>query len=370
MTTTTDRSRGIRTLPRPYVVTTILRVFALASLLAAAGAAVLICVHPSFDDVTAQAKFVLTLEVCAAAVATAVVFYALALVVHYSYHTALNIRIAERRHLSREAEGDQAAAAAASAANLGERIAGLLQEINENTLLSDSDKARKRAQLADSQRERLKTEVQQLIAATKWPAARARIDNLRAGYPDDSDIRQLSHQLDAAVKEHREIDIMTSGEQIRSYMSLGLWDKARDAARQLAEKYPDNTDAQKLQTVVRLEEEGHQKDDRLRLYREIEHLVTRKHYRDARRVAEALIEHYASSPEAATLKGQMEELIRNADIETRREMETQIIEYKKQNRHKEAYEVAKLLMEQYPESPQAIALQDQIDKLRQRAGTS
>jgi tetratricopeptide (TPR) repeat protein len=246
----------------------------------------------------------------------------------------------------------------------------LLEDINENTLLNEQDKARKRARLADSRRERMQKEIAQLIAATKWQMARNRIEEMRVEQPDDEDVKELSRKLEAAIAEHREVEVMTTGEQIRSYMSLSLWEKARETAGQLAAKYPDHADARKMVDVVRLEQEGFRKEERQRLYREIEHLVARKHYRDARKVADTLIERYADSPEAATLKGQMDELARNADIETRREMEGQIIEYEKQGRHREAYEIARLLMEQYPESPQALALKDKIEALRNLAGVN
>lgn len=362
-----DRSRAIRALPRPYWLSNLFRVLAVLALAASVAAIVLIWTYDDLTRYSTRWKLLATVQAAVAGVITAALFWGVSLVLQYAYHTALNIRIAERRHLEREAAPAEMAEALA-ASSVGERMVSLLEEINENTLLAEPEKSRKRVRMEESRRERMKAEARQLIAATKWPAARIRIEDLKALYGDDDEVKQLAQQLDAAMKEHREIEIMTIGEQVQSYISLGLWDKARQTARQLAAKYPDDPGAQKLRDVVRLEEEENRKDDRLRLYREIEHLVARRHYRDARKVTDALIDQYPDSAEAAALRGQMEELTRNADIETRREMESQIIEHRKQNHHKEAYEVAKLLMEQYPESPQAIALQDQIDRLRELAG--
>lgn len=368
MPPSTDPPRTIKPLPRPYLLCYTLRVLAVIAQLVAAGTIVIIWTHQSLQEYPIEWKVIWTLQATLAGILSAAVFPWLSMMLYYSYQTALNIRAAERRQMAREvAAGSDRGA---SASDLAERMTLLLEEINENTLLNEQDKARKRARLADSRRERMQKEISQLIAATKWQMARTRIEELRTEQPDDEEVKELSRRLEAAMAEHREVDIMTSSEQIRSYMSLGLWEKARETAGQLAAKYPDHADARKMADVVRLEQEGFRKEERQRLYREIEHLVSRKHYRDARKVAETLIERYGNSPEAATLKGQMDELNRNADIETRREMETQIIEYEKQGRHKEAYEVARLLMEQYPESPQAIALQDKIDKLRELAGLS
>jgi tetratricopeptide (TPR) repeat protein len=351
-----------------------LRIMALLGLAATVVAVVLIWTAPLWpeaaesDPATAPIvrteKIMVTIGVCGLGALGAGLLLSLSLLVRYCYHSALNGAAGRAQTAQERHEGARPAAES----DLGERTVLLLEEINENTLLNDQDKARKRARLADLRRERLRKEIEQLIAATKWQVARTRIEELRKEYPDDEDVKELARRLEAAIAEHREVDVMTTSEQIRSYMSLGLWEKAREAAAQLAAKYPRNAEAQKMADVVRLEQEGFRKDERSRLYREIEHLVARKHYRDARKVAETLIERHADSPEAATLKGQMDELGRNADIETRREMESQIIEYEKQGRHKEAYEVARLLMEQYPESPQAVALQDTIERLRERAG--
>lgn len=244
----------------------------------------------------------------------------------------------------------------------------LLRDISENTLLTEPEKSRKRIRLQEVRRERLKAEIEQLIRAMKWPEARARIEDFRLMNPESDETRELSERLEQAIQEHQDLDVMTSCEQIRSYISLGLWSKAREASQILAEKYPGNVEARKMPGIVKLEEEVARKDERQRLYREIEHLVSRKHYRDAVHTAQSLLERYPESPEASALRGQMDELNRNADIEVRREMEARIIECTRQNKHREAYELARALLEQYPESPQAVALKDQIDKLRERAG--
>lgn len=368
MSRSAEHPRSIKPLPRPFWLYNTLRVLSVIVLLVGVATIVTVWTRELPQPLSTTVKVSLTLQYAIGAVLTASALYWLALMLYYNYQTALNIRAAERRQMARDVEAETARGASAS--DLAERMTLLLEEINENTLLNEQDKARKRARLADLRRERMQKEIEQLIAATKWQMARTRIEEMRTEHPDDEDVKNLSRRLEAAIAEHREIDIMTTSEQIRSYMSLGLWEKARETAGQLTAKYPDQAEARKMADVVRLEQEGFRKEERQRLYREIEHLVSRKHYRDARKVAETLIERYGDSPEAATLKGQMDELVRNADIETRREMEAQIIEYEKQGRHKEAYEVARLLMEQYPESPQAIALQDTIARLRERAGVN
>lgn len=364
MATSATKNRGMIPLPRPYVISRVLQVVAVLWLLLTVAWIVYLWFQES--PMTIKEKLPEIVVAAVSGLTVAGVLLALAMVVRYNYNTAINIRLAERRHLSRGSE--ESLATAITASDVGDQVVSLLREINENTLLADEEKARKRTRVAQAQSEQMKVEIDQLIRATKWPAARARLEEFRVRYPNREEVDQLANQLETAIKEHRDVDVMSTSEQIRSYMTLGLWDKARLVAEQLAAKYPDDPEAHKMASIVRLEEREHQKEDRLRLYREIEHLVNRKHYRDAKKTAQILLERYSDSPEAATLRGQMDELTRNADIETRREMEAQIIEYTRQNQHKEAYELAAMLMEQYPESPQAIALADTIDRLREKAG--
>ncbi|NIA21455.1 MAG: hypothetical protein GWP05_05690 [Anaerolineaceae bacterium] len=365
MAPSSTKNRGMIPLPRPYVMARVLQVAAVLWLfLAVAG---IVCLWSLADSQTTSVKLLHSIAAALAGLTVSGLLLALAMIVRYNYNTAINIRLAERRHLSRESGSGADLGAGITRAEVG-RVVSLLREINENTLLDDQEKVHKRTRLAQARCEQMKVEIDQLIRATKWPAARALLEEFQACYPDNKEARRLADQLATAVKEHRDVDVMSTSEQIRSYMTLGLWDKARLASGQLSAKYPDDPEARKMQKVILLEEQEHQKEDRLRLYREIEHLVNRKHYRDARKTAQVLLDRYADSPEAATLRGQMDELRRNADIETRREMEAQIIEYTTQNRHKEAYELAAMLMEQYPESPQAIALADTIDRLREKAG--
>jgi len=370
--------RSMIPLPPPHVVARVLQVLTFAWLAVTAAAVAYEALRPgnipeammtkemARDLMLARVQACLRLGMTGFSAAAGL--WAFSLIVRYHYNTAINIRLAERRHLEREAAGG--IEVSGDEADLSRQAVALLRDINENTLLDPEERARKRARLADQRRDTMQAEIRQLIKATKWPAARQRIDDYRASFGSGEEVASLLEQLDTAMKEYRDVDIMSTSEQIRSYMTLGLWDKARQAAEQLAAKYPDNPEAKKMEHVVLMEEEEHRKEDRLRLYREIEHLVNRKHYRDAKRSAEALLERYPDSPEAATLRGQMDELSRNADIQTRREMEAQIIEYTKQNRHREAYELAAMLMEQYPESPQAAALADTIDRLREKAGIS
>ena len=141
-----------------------------------------------------------------------------------------------------------------------------------------------------------------------------------------------------------------------------------ESAQSLASQFPENPEAARLPETIRLEQEAGRRQEQQRLYREIEHLVSRKHWRQAFRAAETLVENHPESPEANRLRGQMDELRRNAAIAERREWETRIAEHVQTGRHREAYDLAVELMEKYPDSPQAEEIRKRIDQLKARAG--
>lgn len=365
--TKVKQSSGMRPLPRPEFVVRVLQIMAGITLVLVPVAILLVWMRLyAVWNLTQLEGVALTVVVAVGGFLWAMALWGLSLQIIYSYTIAINARLAERRQQDREAPQPRQAEPTAAPGGSREMVQ-LLREIEENTLLADPDKARKRARVAEARRQQMQTEIRQLIEATKWPEARQRIEDFRAEYPESDEVPALRKRLEAAIKEHQELDVQTTSEQIRSFMSLGLWEKARQAARQLVEKYPTHAEAQKMENVVRLEEEVSKKEDRLRLYKEIEHLVARKHYRDAKRTAQMLLERYAESAEAASLRGQMDELVRNADIETRREMESQITEFIKLERHREAYDAARTLVAMYPDSPQAAAIKPQLEAMKERA---
>ena len=122
------------------------------------------------------------------------------------------------------------------------------------------------------------------------------------------------------------------------------------------------------QTAARTAVAASGRAEQQRLYRELEHLVARKHWRQALRAAETLIEKHPESPEAVRLRDQMEELRRNAAIAERKEWETRIADHVQTGRHREAYALAMELLDKYPDSPQAQDIKQNLDQLKARAG--
>ncbi len=294
----------------------------------------------------------------------------LILVVKYCFSAAVSAKLGERvlRDAVSKGEGAKPGDELSSASH--EEVVSLLAEITENTLLDESEKAAKRQMAKKHRQQALRREVEALINAAKYREAQERLEEFRARYPDSESVAELEARLSESLRSHEQSEIEQITEQVERYMGLGLWERALEMARGLAEQYPENPDASRLPETVRLEQEASKREEQRRLYREIEHLVARRHWRQALRAAETLLENYPESPEAHALQDQMLELRRNAAILERREWEVRIAEHVQTGRHKEAYDLAVELMEKYPDSPQAEAIRGRLDTLKARAGVA
>jgi outer membrane protein assembly factor BamD (BamD/ComL family) len=292
----------------------------------------------------------------------------LALVLKYTFSTAASVKLTERalREVLQKMEIAQQGPGIAGAGH--EEVVSLLSEIMENTLLDEDDKAAKR-QLAKKHRQQtLRREIEALIKAGKYREAHERLEEFRTRYAQSDEVRQMEEQLTQALREHEQKEITNITEQVERYMGLGLWERALETAQALAEQFPENPDAARLPETVRMEQGANRRQEQQRLYREIEHLVGRKHWREALRAAETLLANHPDSPEAKALGEQMDELRRNAAIMERREWEERITRHIQVGRHREAYDLATELMSKYPDSPQAEQIRKNLDQLKARAG--
>jgi tetratricopeptide (TPR) repeat protein len=292
----------------------------------------------------------------------------LAIAVKYAFSTAVSAKLMERilRDNLQKLETAQPVSQVGAASH--EEVVSLLSEIMENTLLDDQEKAAKR-QLAKKHRQQaLRREIEAFIKAGKYREAHERLEEFRLRYAESQQVSDMETQLSEALRQHENTEISHVTEQVQRYMGLGLWERALEMARALAEQFPENPEASRLPETVRLEQDANQRQEQQRLYREIEHLVARKHWRQALRAAETLLENHPESPEATRLRDQIEELRRNAAIAERKEWEARIADHVQTGRHREAYDLAVELMEKYPDSPQAEEIRKRLDQLKARAG--
>ena len=105
---------------------------------------------------------------------------------------------------------------------------------------------------------------------------------------------------------------------------------------------------------------------RAHLYAHIQKCAEQHHWTEALAAAEEFLGRFPESREAQALRRQMDTLRTNAEILQRRQYEKRFKDFIGAEHYAEALQIARHVVEQFPNSPQAQALRDQIPLLERR----
>lgn len=242
-----------------------------------------------------------------------------------------------------------------------------LQDIRENTLLSDPERLKKKSRVEEDLLRSGRAMLTTLIQERDFAAARRMAEDLMRRFPDDPQTADLSTEVEKARERVEHGDVANITKQVNDLISISAWQRARDLAQQLQQRHPDSAEARNL--LVRIEREFHiaQGEQQRRMYAEIQRYVTRKRWEEALAAANTFIERFPDTTDADALRIQVPTLQANAQIEYRQQLESQIMDLTRHGRYMEAVELARRVIERYPDSPQAEALRAQIGRLEELA---
>jgi len=248
-----------------------------------------------------------------------------------------------------------------------EKIMSLLDDIRENSLLSDEQRHAKLKRLAEQKRQDLLGEIESLLHRKEFHRARMVLSELVKKYGQDQQTASLETRIEEARAKAEREEIAAVIKETEDLMSTAAWERARLTAQELLNKYPDLLEARELLERVEREQRLFEQEERNRMRDQIQRHSARREWRRALSVARALLERYPDSIEAEAIRAQMDTLEANAEIEQRHELEAQIKDLVRRHRFREALELARRVIADYPNSPQAEVLRGQIDLLEQRA---
>jgi hypothetical protein len=243
----------------------------------------------------------------------------------------------------------------------------MLKEINENVLLDDAGKKRKLELIAQEDRRRSLAEIDRLMQMREWAQAKSILDNLLAKYPEHPALTNKPAEMEEKRKRTFNEEFVQARKIITDLIAISAWDKAIKLAENFLEKHPDMSAAKELEVHVRAERQKFRDEHIRRMYSDIQKATSKKRWNDALQIARQLMDKYPDSVEAETLSGQMETLEANADIEKRQQLEEQIKDLVHRRSFKQAFDLAKFVIDAYPTSPQAEALRQKLDKLEELA---
>jgi hypothetical protein len=213
-------------------------------------------------------------------------------------------------------------------------------------------------------RERLRAHLQRSAAeeiisainSRRLGQARELLRDAEAAYGKTSTIENLHAKIEAATNRNEPLDYGFTRRVVEDAISEGRWDLAERCVQALFFDHPGSARCRRLWDDTR----------RARLYAHIQARAADHHWAEALAAAEEFLERFPGSSEAEALKGRIDTLRSNAEIMRRKQYEEKFKELIASHNYREALRIARHVVEQYPESPQAGALRDQIPLLQKR----
>ena len=249
-----------------------------------------------------------------------------------------------------------------------EQIGELLQEISENVLLTPEQRQARHRQRIERMHRDLGEVLARLLADGKFPEAQRRVDEYARSFPDErAAVEQFQARIEQARAQVEEADYQQAAGRIRDFMGMAAWERAEDVIGELVARHPRSQRVRSLGDDLRQERGKFEQQQRQQLLGQIEQLTGRKEWRNAFRLASDLLGRFPTSGEAQTLRGKMDTLRDNAEIEIRRDLEEQLKELMRTHRYIEALALAQDIIAKYPSSPQAKILKEQLPQMMSKA---
>lgn len=243
----------------------------------------------------------------------------------------------------------------------------LLREVRDISLLNEEQRSLRLQAQGKAVLSMLQREVPVLLREHNWIEARNRVEEARERFPTFSEWDALEQQIEQMRTQVEARDIEGAERQINDLSSLGAWDRVAEVMNELLERHPDAPRVHDLAQRLRAQRNKAEAEQRARLMAQAQEASNDREWKAALTAATSLIQRYPKSPEAQALRMQLPTLQENAEIQTRQQMETQIRDLIKEHRFDEALSIAHELLDQYPGSPQAGVLRDQLPRLEEKA---
>ncbi len=252
-------------------------------------------------------------------------------------------------------------------AQAAERTQQLLAEVREVLLLPEPLRASRFQALARRELQARLALVDGYIASRDFHRGMAELASLRERFSPSDILNQAEARLGQARREALAKDIEQTTVKVGDLMSTTRWEQAEQYARELTEKYPEAAEAHGLLARVRDERRVFETRHRMRMHEQIQQFVNQRHWREAAGAARDFIETFPAGPDTDILRGQLETLTANAEIEIRQQLERHIKEYVQRGEYWDALSLARRIIAEYPFSPQAGALRAQIGRIEELA---
>lgn len=242
-----------------------------------------------------------------------------------------------------------------------------LEELNTNMLLSEPQRQAKRLLRQKRQAEEWVQDIEQALQRGDIATARRACESLQENIPDEPRLADLQQRVDQARREVEAKQVQREIDRTGDLMSVARFNEALQLAERLEETHPDLPEVDGLLKKVIRERETYEAEQRTRLYRQVRSCGEARQWKAALQAAHRLLEAYPRGPEAEKVQAMMPTIVDNARIEEVRELRDRILDLMERRRYAEAVELARQVMENFPETAAADELRQQMPRLRELA---
>ncbi len=248
-----------------------------------------------------------------------------------------------------------------------QQMAAQLAELKTDLMLSPEQLAIKRSRHLESRAKELSDQTRTAIENGAFAEAEQSLARFADQVPGDKRCDGLRELLDRTREEALARDLKEHLQHVEDLMAVADFDEAVAAARKFAEAHPTCDQAAQLLRRAQREGEAYKTDMRQKIYKEVLRLAKARQWRAALVAARKLIETCPGTQEANTITLRMTTLEENARIEEVRQLRDEMRDMIERRRYAEAIEIAKDVMERFPQSHFAGELKGQIGRLRELA---
>ncbi len=248
-----------------------------------------------------------------------------------------------------------------------EQLIDLTREVRDVSLLSETERAQRIEVESLALAQRLEAEVPTLLREHRWQVAQQRVEEARARFPMVANWKGLLAQVEQARTAVEKADLETTTREVDDLTALGAWDRAMQAVRDLQRRHPTSTKAADLARRITIQRDKAAEEDRARLMIKAQEATNARDWTTALERVEQVLAKYPNAHDLEELRQQLPTLRKNAEIQRRQVMEAEIKQLIKEHRYGEALHIARRVVDEYPDSPQATVLRDQLPRLEQKA---
>jgi tetratricopeptide (TPR) repeat protein len=242
-----------------------------------------------------------------------------------------------------------------------------LINIEELLILPEPERERRFQLWRQREIEKRLAEADRCVKIKDFHGARLELDRLAEQTGEIDRIAKARQSVENAAEAAQTNDLTAAQGRIRDLMGVGRYADAERVASDLAQQYPNAAEPIGLLGHVRRERQLYEKQHRQRMHDEIQQCVHQRRWQEAADATRRFIQAFPNGPETEALRSELETLLANADIQSRKQMEDDFKSHLKDKRYWEALELARKIISEHPLSPQSQALRSQLPRLEELA---